>query len=187
MCIRDRYKDFDTFRTQINDYRNERRTQTINDLRFSNGKNIITMAEIEKKRIAEDVVRFGKEALKYTNEFRKKQGLREVEWNQELCDIGMVHSKNMADRKVPFGHQGFNDRFRQVKFGKKSMCENVAYMNGYSDVAKVAVDGWINSPGHRKNLLSDSNVCGIACYRREDGTWYLTQLLAYRYQGKNRD
>ena len=32
--------------------------------------------------------------------------------------------------------------------------ENVAYNGGAEDPAKVAVDGWINSPGHRKNMLA---------------------------------
>ncbi len=32
-------------------------------------------------------------------------------------------------------------------------------------ILKTIVNGWINSPGHRKNLLSLSNVCGIAVYK----------------------
>jgi len=68
-----------------------------------------------------------------------------------------------------------------VSFAYKTMSENVAMSTGYSDPAKVAVDGWINSPGHRKNLLSQSNICGIASYRNADGGWYFTQLFAYKF------
>lgn len=47
------------------------------------------MKDIELKRVAEDKIKIGREALKYTNEFRKKNGLIELKWNQELCDIGL--------------------------------------------------------------------------------------------------
>ena len=52
----------------------------------------------------------------------------------------------------------------------------MAYCNGYSNlgVPKIIVDGWIDSPGHRKNMLSNSNVCGIAVYKSSDGSWYFT-------------
>jgi uncharacterized protein YkwD len=42
----------------------------------------------------------------------------------------------------------------------------------------MAVEGWINSPGHRKNLLCGCNWCGIGIYVAADGTVYLTQLFA---------
>ena len=57
-----------------------------------------------------------------TNKFRKstseghegnKSALR---WSKELHDIALIHSKNMANGIVPFGHDGFNERMRQVPF-----------------------------------------------------------------------
>jgi len=56
--------------------------------------------------------------------------------------------------------------------------ENVAMSKGLPDVAKVAVNGWITSPGHRKNLLSRSTWCGIGVYKTSSGAFYLTQLFA---------
>lgn len=49
--------------------------------------------------------------------------------------------------------------------------------SGSQDIAKVAVDGWIESPGHRKNLLGKSIFCGIGVHQNAKGTWYLTQLF----------
>lgn len=54
------------------------------------------------------------------------------------------------------------------------------------------VNNWINSEGHRKNLLSETNTCGIGVYRfffdnlkknyfffrSDDGLWYFTQIFA---------
>ena len=58
------------------------------------------------------------------------------------------------------------------------MCENIAYNNSGSDSADITVNGWINSPGHCKNLKSSTNVSGIGVFRSEDGLWYYTQLFA---------
>ncbi len=84
----------------------------------------------------------------------------------------------MGDGKVPFGHQGFNERVKQYPFSVRGAAENVAMSQGMRDVAKVAVDGWIQSPGHRKNLLAPSmEYCGIGVYKNSQGAWYLTQLF----------
>ena len=52
--------------------------------------------------------------------------------------------------------------------------------SGYSDnyISRMGVDGWINSPGHRKNLLSNTTHCAIASYRTSSGSYYLTQMFA---------
>jgi len=139
------------------------------------------MKDIEAKRIEEDKSAFGKRCLELTNIFRKQNNLPPLQWNQELHDIAMVHSKDMAEKRVPFGHMGFDQRIKKIKFSYKSVAENVAYNMGYSDPPKVTVDGWINSPGHRKNLLSYSNVCAIAAFRNSAGQWYFTQLFAYKF------
>ena len=60
----------------------------------------------------------------------------------------------MADEIVPIGHDGFAERERMVQFFHRSFAENVAYNHNCGDPVEMAVNGWINSPGHRKNLLS---------------------------------
>ena len=83
----------------------------------------------------------------------------------------------MGEGRVPIGHQGFNDRVKKYPFHSMSAAENVAMNQGISEVAKAAVNGWIDSPGHRKNLLSKHDVCGIGVYRNFKGAYYLTQLF----------
>ncbi|KAH3766650.1 cysteine-rich secretory family protein [Pelomyxa schiedti] len=133
---------------------------------------------VESLQTFADPLYIGREALELTNEFRKTQHLPPLAWNQKLCNIGVQHSKNMAEKRVPFGHQGFEDRTKQFGFPYRSAAENVAMNHGFSDVAKVAVDGWITSPGHRRNLVGHFNVCGIGVYQSSNGRWYLTQLFA---------
>lgn len=118
-------------------------------------------------------------AYQLTNEFRATQGLPPLTWNDGMALIGKGHSDDMAAGRVPFSHQGFNNRFRAFPFRfTRGGAENVAMNAGIADVAKVAVDGWINSPGHRKNMLGNFNYSGIGVTQGAQGAWYLTQLFA---------
>ena len=83
----------------------------------------------------------------------------------------------MAEGKVPIGHDGFQDRSKKVPFFVRSFAENVAFNHNMGDPVEAAVNGWINSPGHRKNLLGNNNLCGIAVYCYY-GRFYFTQLFA---------
>jgi hypothetical protein len=38
------------------------------------------------------------------------------QWHQAICEIARVHSKEMADGVVPFGHTGFERRVSKVFF-----------------------------------------------------------------------
>jgi len=86
---------------------------------------------------------------------------------------------DMAEGRVPFGHTGFRGRMNRMPGPVRGAAENVAWSAGYGDVAKTAVDGWINSPGHRRNMLGNYDVCGIGVYSC-NGRTYLTQLFAKR-------
>lgn len=85
----------------------------------------------------------------------------------------------MALGQVAFGHDGFKNRFRRFPFRlTRKGAENVAMNHGLGDVGKVAVDGWIQSPGHRKNMVGGFNYMGIGVAQAANGAWYLTQLFA---------
>mmetsp|Transcript_30658 Transcript_30658/g.51885 ORF Transcript_30658/g.51885 Transcript_30658/m.51885 type:complete len:602 (+) Transcript_30658:47-1852(+) len=154
-------------------------------------KRVYTVSDLEKmaaerqKAVSNfgnkhELDKIGKEALKLTNEFRAKHGKPPLDWHQALCDIGRVHSKDMGDGKVPFSHTGFKERVQKYPFPHMAAAENLAMNGGIpeSQVARVSVNGWIDSPGHRKNLLSEQTLCGIGVYRNHKGQYYLTQLFA---------
>ncbi|KRW98220.1 CAP domain [Pseudocohnilembus persalinus] len=152
-----------------------------NQVGFQKGQ-IISMNDLGKKSDYENQIILGKQALKFSNNFRKSQKLNELQWSQELFAIALEHSKNMAEGKVPFGHQGFNQRCQKCPFSQSAFCENVAYSNQNEEqISEQIVEGWINSKGHRKNLVSRANVCGIAAYKSDqNGNWYYTQLISYK-------
>jgi uncharacterized protein YkwD len=125
-----RYNDPNAVQTKIQDYRNKKKAEWLNSRKFK-PENVMTMGQLETRIQLEDEVGFGKECLKLTNEFRAQQNLPPVKWNEELYRVGRPHSIKMAEKKIPLGHQGFDNRARECKLSKKSFAENVAYCNNY--------------------------------------------------------
>ena len=107
------------------------------------------------------------------NEERRDHGLRHLSWNAKLAQAALNHSTDMASRGYvqhdsPEGHD-FSWRYSQVGFSCNNPSylggENIAFLDGYYGVnrpfgmsnlatAITIVDGWMNSPGHRVNILT---------------------------------
>ena len=178
--------DFITCNTCGNEKKEEARKYFEQKEKEENSKkNIMTLSDVEYKNPSNELENkdeIGKACLKLTNEFRAKYKLPELEWDNSIWAIAYSHSKNMGDGIVPFGHKGFNERVNKFNFRCLKACENVYMCQGYSQytIAENAVKGWINSPGHKKNLLSDTTHCAIAVYKNNYGEFYLTQLFALK-------
>ncbi|CAL1517589.1 CAP domain-containing protein [Chitinophaga sp. MM2321] len=99
--------------------------------------------------------------LYYTNKFRHSKGLKPLQLDETISQQARRHSRDMASGRTGFGHEGFEDRVAVVtkKMGRVgAAAENVAY--GTLD-AEAVVNGWIKSPGHRRNMLGDYTLIGI--------------------------
>ena len=117
------------------------------------------------------------DVVKQTNQFRKSEGLPVLIMKQELNQIAQKHSKDMAERRVAFGHDGFGDR--QAKAGKvikgmHTFAENVAYG---ANTAREVVTLWKNSPGHRRNMLGNFKYIGIGTAKDSKGQIYYTEIF----------
>ena len=66
-------------------------------------------------------------------------------------------------------------RIDRVGFPWRSVAENVAY--GYASAAAV-MTGWMNSSGHRRNILSSNTHIGVGLAYGSDGLPYWTQVFA---------
>ena len=121
-----------------------------------------------------------KDILSYVNAYRKKKGLGMLSSLTIADQQAALHSKNMALKKTAFSHNGFEQRIAVVSKQEGNMraaAENVAY--GQLS-AKEVVDGWINSPGHRKNIEGNYTLTGIGVYRDSKGVVFFTQLFMRR-------
>lgn len=132
---------------------------------------VVNMAGVE--RAAFDMI----------NQQRARNGQRPLAWSDELAAVARVHSQNMAEFKF-FGHRGLDnkmvsDRADAQGLGKwRAIGENIAFNRGYQDPTAKAVQLWLDSPGHRRNML-DSNwkesAVGVAS--ADDGSYYFTQVF----------
>ena len=123
------------------------------------------------------VVHMEEEILHFVNIDRKSKGLKPLQLNDTESSIALQHSMNMASGKTPFGHEGLEERARTIrkKIGHISTAgENVA--SGQM-TAREVVDGWLNSPGHRKNIEGDFLLTGIGCVKDKRGMIYFTQIF----------
>ena len=112
-----------------------------------------------------------REALDDTNQYRASRGLAPLRWHGDVARIAAEHAGQMASGTAPFSHDGFNQRVNRYPMPHRGAAENLALTSGDSRVAKVAVDGWIKSPGHEKNLRGPFNTCGIGVARSATGTF----------------
>ncbi|WP_238987417.1 CAP domain-containing protein [Roseovarius dicentrarchi] len=95
-------------------------------------------------------------ALGQTNAIRADAGLTPLSSSAALGRAAAGHARDMAQNGF-FSHTGSNgsgigDRARAVGYGFCFIAENIA--QGQSSVDEV-MTGWMNSTGHRRNILSE--------------------------------
>lgn len=119
----------------------------------------------------------------YGNLARRAAGQPPLRWNLQLTHASRWFAwDSVENRPMPYcGHQDTNGQWpsdRAPRFGYlgSSGTEN-AYC-GYM-LPQDAINGWLNSSGHRANLLSDAHrEIGLGYYRRaSDGRGYIAQLF----------
>ena len=99
--------------------------------------------------------KFIEQVVQLTNDERAKAGLPPLKLNNKLVDAAGDHSSDMAQDDF-FSHTGadgssLGDRVRASGYQYSRTGENIAA--GQTTPAQV-VEGWMNSPGHRANILN---------------------------------
>ena len=115
---------------------------------------------------------FAQEVLRLTNEFRAQNGRKPLTLNRELNAAAQKHSRAMAEGDF-FSHNSLNgdrpwDRAEDEGYTARSMGENIA---AGQRTPQQVVQGWINSPGHRRNMLNPSYTeLGVGYFELENDT-----------------
>lgn len=124
------------------------------------------------------------------NQRRQRHGLQNLTWSAELTAVARYHSTDMATESY-FAHtspsgESLGDRYAAFGIGCAGG-ENLGYLRysgaAYDDedeeIAERIVTGWMDSPGHRENLLRprfDEEGIGVAIVERGGYTHvYATQ------------
>lgn len=103
------------------------------------------------------VSNYEQEVIRLVNEIRGENGLKALTYDWELSRVARFKSQDMKDNRY-FAHNSpvYGTPFQMIKsFGisYRSAGENIA--KGYA-TPQAVVDAWMNSPGHRANILNAS-------------------------------
>lgn len=110
----------------------------------------ITIPTLDSK-----VTAYEQEVIRLVNEIRAENGLKALTYDWELSRVARYKSQDMKDNGY-FSHTSpvYGTPFQMIKnFGisYRSAGENIA--KGYS-TPQAVVNGWMNSSGHRANILN---------------------------------
>ena len=112
------------------------------------------------------------EVIDLVNVERAIQGRGPLAYNYELSVAAQLHAEDMSEHgylsHTSLDRRQFDDRARDAGYDAIPMGENIA--RGQVSPAQV-MDGWMNSPGHRTNILRhESTEIGVG-YEPEGRYW----------------
>lgn len=106
--------------------------------------------------------------LAQTNQNRAANGLPPLVANTAMNSVSQGWAQQMAAEQNMYHNPNYS---KQIPGGWSRAAENVAY--GYSPDSVTT--GWMNSPGHRANILGDYTDIGIGAYKDGNGRWWYVQ------------
>jgi uncharacterized protein YkwD len=101
-------------------------------------------------------------ALCLVNQERTSRGLKPLKSNRRLANAARNHARDMVARGY-FSHDSMNgasfvDRIRKAGYVSArafpSLGEDLAWGSGSLGTPREIVESWMDSPGHRANILS---------------------------------
>jgi len=131
-----------------------------------------------------------KEVLRLVNLERERLGLPALEWQEELAYAARYHAQDMAADDY-FDHDSYDrvngelvqscntfERIRKFYQSGFANAENISTRNSAESIVK----GWMNSAGHKANILNPkSKFVGIGFFKNETSTYktYCVQCFGY--------
>lgn len=124
-----------------------------------------TLSAEKWRKVEEEAER---QIFELTNVIRQRYGKAPLKWDEKTAKVAYLHSKEMAQEHY-FSHtspdgENLSDRLVAGGVAFAVAGENIAAK--YTD-AFSAVQGWVNSKGHRKNLFNEAFThLGVGVYRQ---------------------
>lgn len=121
---------------------------------------------------------FQQQVIDLTNEAREKNGLKPLKNSNDVEEVAQVKSEDMSENDY-FSHTSptYGSPFDMLKeFGVdySTAAENIA---AGQQSPKSVVDGWLNSSGHRKNIMN-KNITHIGVGYEKDGNYWVQMFIA---------
>jgi len=119
------------------------------------------------------------EVIRLVNAERSKRGLQTLTANWELSRVARYKSQDMA-KKGYFSHTSptYGSPFAMMEsFGIRYSAAGENIAKGQRTPQEV-MNSWMNSPGHRSNILSPSYTqIGVGVAKDSAGRYYWTQMF----------
>jgi uncharacterized protein YkwD len=116
------------------------------------------------------------------NDVRIARQLPPLRWNTRIAEQARRHSERMlrhhflSHEDPEFGGPG--DRLSAAGIAWRACAENIYQEYGRSDPVRAAIQSWLESPGHRENLLNRTYTnTGIGIAIGPRGEMIATQLF----------
>ena len=144
-------------------------------------KQIVTPPPLIREEKAPEAFLTQAGVIKWTNSQREKEGLPPLRENPSLNASALMKAKDMLAKQY-FEHispsgEGVADLVEKVGYQFIAIAENLALGDFEDD--RALVQGWMDSPGHRQNILSSQyQEIGVAVLQGEfEGsvTWLAVQ------------
>lgn len=146
------------------------------------GAVVVTVVFLEREVAPPDLALLESATVAAINAIRERRGLQPLAPEPRAGAAARAHSGDMA-RHAFLGHDspshgGFIARVKAAKVEYAAAAENVAKTLREPDPVRAAVDGWMDSPGHRANILTPTyDRTGVGVAVDEDGAYYFTQIF----------
>ena len=138
-------------------------------------------ARVLSRRIRE-IESLEQQCLEEVNRVRRRNGLPRLTFYEELLPVAREYSRRMAEQNF-FSHNDpegrtVRERVDEADLKWKMVGENLAYSNGYVNPVAASLHGWMDSPGHRANILEpEFKLTAIGAWIKGDGTVYFTEIF----------
>lgn len=123
---------------------------------------------------------YEQKVVELVNVERQKAGLSALTLDSQMSNVARLKSKDMADKNY-FAHQSptygsAGDMLSQFGIKWSAWGENIA---SGQRTPEAVVTAWMNSPGHRANIMSTNfSRIGVGYVTNSNGTPYWTQMFA---------
>jgi uncharacterized protein YkwD len=146
------------------------------------GATVVVAILVEHLVPPDDLRALERETVEAINRVRAGRDLAPLRDRPDLAVVAREHSRDMATRNY-FSHkspEGFDVSHRVLVAGIlfKVVAENLLESRGVDDPVEAAVKQWMNSGGHRKNIVApEFTETGVGIEINEDGKLYFTQIF----------
>ena len=117
------------------------------------------------------------------NQVRQENELPALKWSARIAEVARSHSTRMATKRF-FSHEdpqfgGPGNRLSSAGIAWRLCGENIFEEYGEADPVRAAVRSWMQSSGHRKNILTRGFThTGIGVAKGRSGSYTITQMFA---------